>query len=178
MAQLALFPDQNAAPAGLHYQPEFVSETIEAELISRISELPLQPFQFGAFEGKRRVAWFGFHYDYADRKLREADPIPDWLASIARRVEAFGDLADGALHPFQQSTSVVSQQHAPATAPKKTRSQMCFQTFDPLAHRPMGDVHLLRGVRNSSDERPLRRSETARVEEVCETRGNDSGANR
>jgi alkylated DNA repair dioxygenase AlkB len=97
MAQLALFPDRNAAPAGLRYQPEFVSETIEAELISRISELPLQPFQFGAFEGKRRVAWFGFHYDYGDRKLREADPIPDWLASIARRVEAFGDLADGSV---------------------------------------------------------------------------------
>ena len=76
MAQLALFPDQDAGPAGLRYQPEFVPETAESELIARISELPLQPFQFGAFEGKRRVASFGFRYDYALRKLQEADPIP------------------------------------------------------------------------------------------------------
>src|SRR4030081_4010444 len=88
MTQLGFFPDQSAGPAGLRYQPEFISETTEQQLVFRISELPLQPFQFGAFEGKRRVAWFGFHYDYADRKLREADPIPGWLASIAPRVEA------------------------------------------------------------------------------------------
>ena len=95
MAQLALFPDRNAAPAGLRYQPEFVSETIEAELISRISELPLQPFQFGAYQGKRRVASFGFRYDYALRKLQEADPIPAWLASIIASVEQYGDLPAG-----------------------------------------------------------------------------------
>jgi hypothetical protein len=86
MAQLALFPEQSAGPAGLRYQPEFVSETSESELISRISELPLQPFQFGAFEGKRRVASFGFRYDYTLKRIQEADPIPAWLISIASSV--------------------------------------------------------------------------------------------
>src|ERR1700686_5883565 len=87
MTQLGLFTDQSAGPAGLRYQPEFVPEAAESELIARISELPLQPFQFGAFEGKRRVASFGFRYDYALRKLQEADPIPGWLASIIPSVE-------------------------------------------------------------------------------------------
>jgi alkylated DNA repair dioxygenase AlkB len=92
MAQLALFPDRGAPPAGLRYQPGFVSEAAERELISRISELPLQPFQFGAFEGKRRVASFGYRYDYSLQRLAEADPIPAWLAPVARSVEGFGNL--------------------------------------------------------------------------------------
>src|ERR1700738_1230208 len=92
MTQLALFPDASAGPAGLRYEPEFVPETTENELISRISELPLQPFQFGAFEGKRRVASFGFRYDYGLRKLQEANPIPPWLTSIIASVEKFGNL--------------------------------------------------------------------------------------
>ena len=92
MAQLALFPDPGAAPAGLRYQAGFVSERSESELISGIAELPLQPFQFGAFEGKRRVASFGYRYDYSLQRLAEADPIPAWLAPIARSVESFGNL--------------------------------------------------------------------------------------
>src|SRR5436305_968383 len=64
----------------------------EAELISRIAQLPLQPFQFGAFEGKRRVAWFGYRYDYTAKRLADAGPIPDWLTSVISSVEKFGDL--------------------------------------------------------------------------------------
>jgi alkylated DNA repair dioxygenase AlkB len=97
VVQLSLFADRNHSPEGLRYQPEFVSETTEKELISRISELPLQPFQFGAFEGKRRVASFGFHYDYALRTLQEADPIPPWLAPAIGSVEKFGDLPPGSV---------------------------------------------------------------------------------
>jgi alkylated DNA repair dioxygenase AlkB len=97
MAQLGLFPDRSAGPAGLRYQPEFVPPPAETELIARISELPLQPFQFGAYQGKRRVASFGFRYDYGLRRLQEADPIPAWLASIIAGVERYGDLPAGSV---------------------------------------------------------------------------------
>jgi hypothetical protein len=50
--------------------------------------LPLQPFQFGAFEGKRRVASFGFRHDYALQLLQPADPIPGWL--LIEKVKAYG----------------------------------------------------------------------------------------
>jgi hypothetical protein len=50
-------------PEGLRYTADFVSPAIEQKLISGIRSLPLQPFQFGQFEGKRRVAMFGFRYD-------------------------------------------------------------------------------------------------------------------
>jgi alkylated DNA repair dioxygenase AlkB len=51
--------------------------------------LPLQPFQFGRYEGKRRVASFGFRYDYTLRRLQDAEPFPDWLTPIIEKVESF-----------------------------------------------------------------------------------------
>jgi alkylated DNA repair dioxygenase AlkB len=88
--QLPLFADPSRAPEGLHYAAEFISPTTERELIERVAALPLQPFQFGQFEGKRRVASFGFRYDYALRRLQEADPIPPWLTPLIGHVERFG----------------------------------------------------------------------------------------
>jgi alkylated DNA repair dioxygenase AlkB len=77
-------------PEGLSYHEAFISPAAEQELIAHIRTLPLQPFQFGQFEGKRRVASFGFRYDYTLRQLREATPVPPWLRSIIAKVEAFG----------------------------------------------------------------------------------------
>lgn len=90
--QFSLFADRLSGPEGLRYAEEFVSPAAEKTLIGHIAALPLQPFQFGQYEGKRRVASFGFRYDYTLRQLEEADPIPDWLGSIIDRVEAFGGL--------------------------------------------------------------------------------------
>ena len=81
MSQLALFDDQAVGPAGLRYAPEFVSAAAERELIAGVAALPLQPFQFGAFEGHRRVKSFGFRYDYTLQKLQPSEPIPEWLPS-------------------------------------------------------------------------------------------------
>jgi hypothetical protein len=52
VVQLALFADRSDRPEGLRYQAEFVSQATEAELIAHIEKLPLQPFQFGAYQGK------------------------------------------------------------------------------------------------------------------------------
>jgi hypothetical protein len=58
--QLSLFVDKAGQPAGFRVEPDFVSAEEECALIRCIGELPLTPFQFGAFEGKRRVASFGW----------------------------------------------------------------------------------------------------------------------
>ncbi len=95
IAQLTLFErDQTAGPQGLRHAPEFISPETERELIARICELPLKPFQFGAFEGHRRVKSFGFRYDYGEQRLLEAEPIPEWLHAVAQAVESFGDLPE------------------------------------------------------------------------------------
>src|SRR5207244_6470004 len=63
------------------------------------------------------------------------------------RLDPFGDFADGSLHSFHESTPIFGQEHASAAAPNQRRSEMLFQMLDALAHCAMGDVHLLRGVR-------------------------------
>jgi alkylated DNA repair dioxygenase AlkB len=88
--QLSLFVPQKTAPEGLRYAAEFIAPALERELIGQVSALPLQPFQFGAFEGKRRVAWFGFRYEYTLQRLQPAEPIPEWLLPLIEEVEAFG----------------------------------------------------------------------------------------
>jgi alkylated DNA repair dioxygenase AlkB len=88
--QLALFDKVRPEPEGLRYAADFVSRAIERELIQCIRTVPLQPFQFGQFEGKRRVASFGFRYDYDQRQLKRAEPIPAWLAEILASIETFG----------------------------------------------------------------------------------------
>jgi alkylated DNA repair dioxygenase AlkB len=88
--QLALFSSLSREPRGLQYAADFISSETERDLIGRFAALPLKPFQFGQYEGKRRVASFGFGYDYTLRRVRESEPIPDWLGPLIRRVEAFG----------------------------------------------------------------------------------------
>jgi alkylated DNA repair dioxygenase AlkB len=88
--QLALFSDKSATPEGLRYAAEFISPATEQELIGRIAALPLQPFQFGQYEGKRRVLSFGIRYDYTLRRLQDADPTPPWLVPLIDQVENFG----------------------------------------------------------------------------------------
>jgi alkylated DNA repair dioxygenase AlkB len=88
--QFSFFADSLSGPEGLQYAEEFVSPVAERTLIGHIVALPLQPFEFGQHEGKRRVASFGFRYDYTLRRLEEADSIPGWLSPIIEKVEAFG----------------------------------------------------------------------------------------
>jgi len=88
--QLALFDRVHPEPEGLPYTADFVSPAIEKELILAIRTLPLQPFQFGEFEGKRRIVSFGFRCDYNLRRLKRAEPIPAWLAELVANVETFG----------------------------------------------------------------------------------------
>jgi alkylated DNA repair dioxygenase AlkB len=87
--QFGLFTNSCPGPKGLRYAEDFVSPAAEKALIRNIAALPLQPFQFGQYEGKRRVASFGFRYDYSLRRLQQADPIPEWLSPIIEKVEAF-----------------------------------------------------------------------------------------
>src|ERR1700676_3961674 len=88
--QLALFESLSPEPEGLRYAADFVSLKTERKLISGIRHLPLLPFQFGQFEGKRRVASFRFRYGYALRQLQRAEPLPAWLDESVAKVEAFG----------------------------------------------------------------------------------------
>src|SRR5438034_7884319 len=77
-----------------------------------------------------------FFFFFFSSRRRHTRSLCDWSSDVCS-----SDLA------FQEPASLVGQQHASASAPEKSRSQMLFQTLDALAHRAVGDVHLLCGVR-------------------------------
>jgi alkylated DNA repair dioxygenase AlkB len=88
--QLSTFENPKSRPEGLRYVADFISSEVEQDLIAGIRALPLQPFQFGQFEGKRRVASFGYRYNYSLRRLEPAESIPSWLAGVIGKIELFG----------------------------------------------------------------------------------------
>ena len=87
----SLFAPTDGGPHGLQYHAGFVSPNEEQQLIAHIRKLPLQPFQFGAYEGKRQVISFGWRYDHGDRRLKKAQDIPDWLRPFMARIEALAN---------------------------------------------------------------------------------------
>jgi 2-oxoglutarate-Fe(II)-dependent oxygenase superfamily protein len=96
-AEPDLFGPAAAWPEGLRYQSGFITDEEERGLINAFASLPLAPFQFGAFEGKRRVASFGVRYDFGDQRLHAADPFPDFIMPLAARAETFAGLERGAI---------------------------------------------------------------------------------
>ena len=95
--QMSFFSTPITGPPGLRYQPDFIETDAEKELIEKIRGLPLVPFQFGAFEGKRRVAWLGWRYDYSQHKLKQADPIPTWLAPVIAKIQDLANLPQASI---------------------------------------------------------------------------------
>jgi hypothetical protein len=79
--QLALFDAEPVLPGGFRYAADLLAASEESELVARLSELPLKEFEFHGYRGKRRVASFGWHYDFAREAL---DGSTTCLPSCAR----------------------------------------------------------------------------------------------
>jgi alkylated DNA repair dioxygenase AlkB len=93
--QSDLFGGDPSWPEGLQYEPCFLTAEEENRLIKALASLPMAQFQFGAFEGRRRVASFGYRYDFGDQRLHDAAPIPDFVRPMVVRAEALAGLAPG-----------------------------------------------------------------------------------
>ena len=64
-----LFPIEPKYPEGFKYFPGFLNEQEEKDLIGEIYKIELHPFIFQGFEAKRKVASFGFDYNFEKRNL-------------------------------------------------------------------------------------------------------------
>ena len=63
-------------PEGFAYREEVISPPEECALAERFALLPLAPFAFRGFVGRRRVVSFGWRYDYADGRSAQATKSP------------------------------------------------------------------------------------------------------
>jgi DNA oxidative demethylase len=92
--QAALFDER---PAGLSFQPEFISREEEAALLGHVRGQPFRPFQFQGWEGRRETVSFGWRYDFNEARVHPAPPIPDFLLPLRARAAQLAGLACDAL---------------------------------------------------------------------------------
>lgn len=95
MTQASLF-DTPPIP-GLNYREEMLDPDEESMLITKIDELPLTPFRFQGWTGKRLTLSLGWTYDFDNGRFGPSDPIPPWLQPIKARAAAFARIADADL---------------------------------------------------------------------------------
>ncbi|MCK1518403.1 alpha-ketoglutarate-dependent dioxygenase AlkB [Bradyrhizobium sp. 190] len=86
-------------PQGLKYQDGFVGPEEEEFLLRQIECFPFREFEFHGFTGKRRTVSFGWRYDFNGGGLTKAEDVPEFLAFLRARAEAFAGIAYG---DFQQ----------------------------------------------------------------------------
>jgi alkylated DNA repair dioxygenase AlkB len=91
--QLSFFAAKPALPEGLVYRDGLITQAEELDLGRRFATLEFRPFEFQGYLGKRRVVFFGWHYDFNDRALGPAEPIPDFLLPLRERAGAFAGVA-------------------------------------------------------------------------------------
>lgn len=95
--QLGLFGGAPVLPEGFRYQAELISPEDERILLEHIRALPLKPFEFQGYVGKRRTLSFGWQYDFNERQLRRTDDIPGFLLSLRETAAAFAGIEPNAL---------------------------------------------------------------------------------
>jgi alkylated DNA repair dioxygenase AlkB len=80
-------------PDGFRYQPDALSPAEEQALIAAFAGLEFRPFEFHGYLGKRRVAFFGWRYDFTDRVLEPAEELPGFLRPARARAAEFAGLS-------------------------------------------------------------------------------------
>ena len=87
--QLVLFSEKRW-PAGLRYEPAFVSPDEERALVTCLAELPLAP------SARSKGSAASLHSAGAMISPAAA-PFPSWIVPVVTKVEAFADLPVGAI---------------------------------------------------------------------------------
>jgi alkylated DNA repair dioxygenase AlkB len=85
MEQFDLLDGPPQAPPGFVYHADFLADDEENQLARKLASLPLAPFDFHGFQGKRRTVSYGWRYAFDGGGLSEGDPIPEFLLPLRDR---------------------------------------------------------------------------------------------
>ena len=96
-AQFDLFAAGAAWPPGLTYADDILTVAEEAALLARLRHVPVVPFRFQGWLGKRETASFGWRYDFDDASFAPTEPIPDYLLPLRARAAAFAEVPEADL---------------------------------------------------------------------------------
>ena len=104
--QLELLAPENKVP-GFRYQRELLTESEERALAAWAGTLDLKPFEFHGYLGNRRIASFGYRYDFAGRRVESAAPLPAPLLPVREKAAAFSG------HPAADFVQAMVTEYAP-----------------------------------------------------------------
>ncbi|MEN2785966.1 alpha-ketoglutarate-dependent dioxygenase AlkB [Sphingomonas qilianensis] len=88
-AQFDLFAAAPTLPPGLAAADDILTAAEETALLARLAEVPVAPFKFQGWLGKRETASFGWRYDFDDASFGPTEAIPDYLLPLRARAAAF-----------------------------------------------------------------------------------------
>jgi alkylated DNA repair dioxygenase AlkB len=108
-------------PEGFAYREEAITLEEERALAEQFKLLPLTPFAFHGFLGRRRIVSYGWRYDYSGRTLRPSDEIPGPLMPLRERA---AEIAGVAAQSLQQ---VLVTEYAPGAAIGWHRDKPMFE---------------------------------------------------
>ena len=88
--QVELFGGAPALPEGFVFQPDFITVEEERALLGAIGKLELEEAKYKAYTARRRIAYFGYGYDFSANRLGEAPPAPAFLEPLRDKVARWG----------------------------------------------------------------------------------------
>jgi len=95
--QSELFGDAPALPEGFVFQLEFITADEERALLAEIAQLSLSQARYKQYTARRRIAYFGFGYDFVSNELDAAPPAPEFLIPLRDKMATWMGVQPGAL---------------------------------------------------------------------------------
>ena len=90
-------PEQPPAPRGLVYQPEFITEAEERQVLDLLEAMDFHTITMHGRTARRTVRHFGLDYGYESWKLVPTDPLPHDLAWLQQRAASLARVDPGEL---------------------------------------------------------------------------------
>ena len=89
----SLFPVEAVYPQGFKYGDNFITKEEEDLLLHEIAHLDLHTFNFQGYEAKRKVASFGYDWNFENRTLTKGKEFPPAFAFLVQKVSGHLKLA-------------------------------------------------------------------------------------
>jgi alkylated DNA repair dioxygenase AlkB len=89
-----LFPLEPHYPEGFSYTRHFISEDEELLLLEAIRQIPLHTFKFQGYEARRKVASFGYDWNFEKQALLKGQPTPADFNWLLQRLSAHLHIAE------------------------------------------------------------------------------------
>lgn len=83
-----LFPLEPRLPKGFMYRPDFLTVDEEEYWLGVIAGMELRPMIFHGYEAKRKVASFGYDWNFENRILTKGKPMPAVFQPLIRKASA------------------------------------------------------------------------------------------